>query len=245
MFKVTNLKMKNLLSRIAKPLLIPALALGLSTGIKAQNVRDENKVNENRLKFNLSFTFGMEGGVSYSRQKLLSTEYYSGDKIREQYILPQADMMFVLEPLFKKGKFEWGFPIYYGISNAPDLGIRTEQLYDKEEDEAFEQTIMTKKFPSFGISTRITRENKEPRLWLELLTYPYTLLDKNSLLDKKRWAQKATVGWFYDTRKDPDPFKYAYFGFYLERAHKFIETGFTFRTSLVGPPCTRPLHDCY
>ncbi|MCJ7447719.1 MAG: hypothetical protein MUO72_08500 [Bacteroidales bacterium] len=250
---IGELTMKNLLSKIAKPLLIPALALGLSTGIKAQDARDDNK-----LKFDFRFKAGFEAGISYSKQELEpytnwesnfnlprwpSNQSASLDKVNT---FVTGDLIFGVKPLIKKGAFELGFPINFYLSQAFSRPVTKLKADLRDFAEGFKLKVsdirIRREFPAWGISTRIGRESG---IEFQYLRYKYSLFKKtykeevtstcdvcgnkyksysSIVMDKTKFGTGQAQNFSIGFWAEEE----ASFSLYLEKAGKFVHGGFTY-----------------
>lgn len=230
--------MKNLLSKITKPILVSALSLGLSSGIAAQ------KPDNPKFKFN--YRFGYDMGISnyknYKEELTPSSDWEkrfqpSGGtmKLTEKNPWFRWDFFLGLEPAIKKQNFEIGLPIYFYTSNIFPI-IQSKLMVDWWDPVAVQDVVFKKKTPSFGISVKLGDEN--PVLF-QILNYnakvvrrDYDGIDcwgcrntskvyEKKTLDENLWVQKFSVGIHRENYEES-----GYIGLYFERAKGFSNFGF-------------------
>jgi hypothetical protein len=222
-----NFEMKTLLSKLTKPLLIPALALGLSTGIKAQ---DQNA--QYKLKPDIYFTIGFNLGITHSEQNILNSA-------EKKSTLWRGDFPVGLEPIIRRGWFELGFPVYIYLSDLADLSKVSEKIL--RQSDLIEDITLRKKTPAFGVSIR------DKKFKIEYLLYKYKLLRQTyeyytrvvcgpcgtyetsgpEVASREQlgtgWSQNLSGGLFYETGEAGKVKIFT--GIYFEHAYKFNELG--------------------
>jgi hypothetical protein len=239
-----NFEMKNLLSKITKPLLIPALALGLSTGIKAQDENIQYKLN--KLKPDIYFTVGFNLGITHSEQNILKLQDFNYlDNAEKRATLWRGDFPVGLEPIIRKGNFELGFPVYIYLSDLGDLSKTSEKISTRQYKGGLTNLIqditLKKTTPAFGVSIR------DKKLKIEYLLYKYKLLRQayeyhtrvicgpcgtyetsgpevvSSEKLRTGWSQNLSGGLFYEAGEERRVKIFT--GAYFEHAYKFNEFG--------------------
>jgi hypothetical protein len=227
--------------------------LGLSTGIKAQDVQKDNKV-----KVDLQFRLGFEAGVSYSKQELEPYANWEGNfnlprwPTNESASLDKVntfittDLMAGIRPLIKIGAFELGFPINFYLTqliSRPVTKLKANLRDFAEGSKLKVSDIRLKKgFPVIGVSARIGREGG---IEFQYLRYKYSIFKKtyeekvtstcdvcgnkyktyNSIpIDKTNLGTGKAQNFSIGFWTEDE----ASFSLYLEKAGKFVHGGFSY-----------------